>query len=56
MPQNSITYVHSKAVLSNVLLFTRAQFTDAYGGAGAATQLLLLLVLLLLVNTTITTT
>jgi hypothetical protein len=35
---------------------TRAQFTDAYGGAGATTLLLLLLVFLLLLNTTISTT
>jgi hypothetical protein len=36
-------------------LCTRAQFTDAYGGAGATT-LLLLLVVVLLLNTTISTT
>jgi hypothetical protein len=35
-------------------LCTRAQFTDAYGRAGATT--LLLLLLLLLLNTTISTT
>jgi hypothetical protein len=37
-------------------LCIRAQFTDAYGDAGATTLLLLLLVLLLLHNTTISTT